>query len=94
MSRNQVLVVTLGLMALHFNLPSFAQEDMSRAAWKARPYPPLPDEVTRKQVVIWSDGTRMAGPLPGRYRVRPSHKWEGEFKKRNFKTHASGYQKC
>ena len=63
MSRNPILAVGLCLLALPFNLPSYAQEDMSRAAWKARPYPPLPDDVARKQVVIWSDGTRMAGDV-------------------------------
>ena len=63
MSRNQIIAVGLCLLALPFNLPSYAQEDMTRAAWKARPYPPLPDDVARKQVVIWSDGTRMAGDV-------------------------------
>lgn len=63
MSRNQILAVGLCLLAPPFNPPSYAQEDMTRAAWKARPYPPLPDDVARKQVVIWSDGTRMAGDV-------------------------------
>ncbi len=51
------------LLALSFTMPAAAQEDMSRSAWKAKAYPALPDDVTRKQVVIWSDGTRMAGDI-------------------------------
>ena len=40
-----------------------AQSDKSRAAAQAQKYPPLPEDVLRKQVMIWSDGTRMAGDV-------------------------------
>jgi dipeptidyl aminopeptidase/acylaminoacyl peptidase len=40
-----------------------AQSDKSRAAAIAQKYPPLPEDVLRKQVIIWSDGTRMAGDV-------------------------------
>ena len=42
---------------------AFAQQGKTRAEAQAQSYPPLPDEVERKQVTIWSDGTRMAGDL-------------------------------
>lgn len=51
------------LLMVSYIMPTAAQEDMSRAAWKARNYPGLPDDISRKQVVIWSDGTRMAGDI-------------------------------
>ena len=40
-----------------------AQDPHSAAAWRAKPYPPLPDDVVRNHVTIWSDGTRMAGDI-------------------------------
>ena len=39
------------------------QSDKSRAAARAQEYPPLPADVVRKPVTIWSDGTRMAGDV-------------------------------
>lgn len=62
-NRKQFLGASVILLALSSILSAAAQEDMSRAAWKAKPYPALPDDVTRKQVSIWSDGTRMAGDV-------------------------------
>ncbi len=38
-------------------------EDRSVAAAKAQQYPPLPENVERRTVTIWSDGTKMAGDL-------------------------------
>lgn len=40
-----------------------AQDDKSLAAARAKAYPALPDDVIRKPVTIWSDGTRMAGDV-------------------------------
>lgn len=57
------LAAAISMLPLLMSSTVEAQEDMSRAAWIAKEYPPLPDDVTRKQVVIWSDGTRMAGDV-------------------------------
>lgn len=38
-----------------------AQLGTTRADWRAKEYPPLPDDVVRTSVTIWSDGTKMAG---------------------------------
>jgi len=63
MNTKRYLTPALFLLGLSLVLPASAQENMSRAAWKAKDYPELPDDVTRKPVVIWSDGTRMAGDV-------------------------------
>ena len=62
-NRKQLLGAVVILLALSGVMSVTAQEEMSRAAWKARSYPELPDDVTRKQVSIWSDGTLMAGDV-------------------------------
>ena len=38
-------------------------EDKSLAAAKSQKYPLLPENVERRAVTIWSDGTKMAGDL-------------------------------
>jgi dipeptidyl aminopeptidase/acylaminoacyl peptidase len=45
------------------NAAAQAQQGKTRAEAQALAYPPLPDNVERKQVTIWSDGTRMAGDV-------------------------------
>ena len=42
---------------------SFAQDGETQAQARTREYPPLREDVERRQVVIWSDGTRMTGDL-------------------------------
>lgn len=42
---------------------AYAQQGSSRAAWKAKDYPALPNDVQRKTVTIWSNGTRMVGDI-------------------------------
>jgi hypothetical protein len=42
---------------------ALAQQGKTRAEAQAQEYPPLADDVERKQVTIWSDGTRMAGDV-------------------------------
>jgi dipeptidyl aminopeptidase/acylaminoacyl peptidase len=68
------LTATTLLVALSFVVPLAAQQDMSRAAWQEKKYPPLPDDVTRKQVTIWSDGTKMAGDVYAPKSVAPGAK--------------------
>ncbi len=51
------------VMAFTFLPAASAQSDKSFTAAKAQTYPPLPADVVRKQVMIWSDGTRMAGDV-------------------------------
>lgn len=43
--------------------PVYAQQGKTIAEAKAAPYPPLAENVERRAVTIWSDGTRMAGDL-------------------------------
>ena len=42
---------------------SFARDGETQAQARAREYPPLTENIERRPVVIWSDGTRMAGDL-------------------------------
>jgi dipeptidyl aminopeptidase/acylaminoacyl peptidase len=64
--RQLLQLIACGLVGLHL-LPwasAPAQEARKTVAQaKARQYPPLPENVERRQVTIWSDGTRMAGDL-------------------------------
>lgn len=46
----------------------------SRAEAKARKYPSLPDNVERRQVTIWSDGTRMAADIYLPKGIKPEDK--------------------
>jgi dipeptidyl aminopeptidase/acylaminoacyl peptidase len=64
MKSMKVLRLLLVLVLLVFLVqPVLAQQGKTRAEAETRKYPPLPDDVERKQVVIWSDGTRMAGDV-------------------------------
>ena len=51
------------LLTFVLTLPSFAQQGKTQAEAKDGKYPLLPAAVERKEVTIWSDGTRMAGDL-------------------------------
>jgi dienelactone hydrolase len=53
-----VFLFVIGLFA-----SQLSADDKSIAAAKAKKYPPLPEDVERRDVVIWSDGTKMAGDL-------------------------------
>ena len=57
----------VGLLLAGFS-PAIAQEGSTRADWQAKAHPPVPDDVIRTSVTIWSDGTRMAGDV-----YRPKH---------------------
>jgi dipeptidyl aminopeptidase/acylaminoacyl peptidase len=51
-----------------------AQQVKTLAAARAAKYPPLPDDVERVSVTIWSDGTRMAGDLYRPKDLKPTDK--------------------
>lgn len=54
-----------------------AQQGKTRAESKADAYPPLPDDVERVSVTIWSDGTRMAGDVYRPKNLKPTDKLPG-----------------
>ena len=51
-----------------------AQQGKTLAESRAAKYPPLPDDVERVAVTIWSDGTRMAGDVYRPKNLRPTDK--------------------
>ena len=51
------------LIAVTLSVSHLAAQDKSLAAAKAQKYRPLPENVERRAVTIWSDGTKMAGDL-------------------------------
>ena len=64
-----VLALTAGLAS-----SSLSADDKSLAAAKAQKYPPLPENVERRAVTIWSDGTKMAGDLYLPKNLKPEDK--------------------
>lgn len=55
---------TIPLLALALCVSSLdAQQGKTLAEARARAYPKVPEDVERRPVTIWSDGTRMAGDL-------------------------------
>ena len=63
---DQFLFLIHAAMAIAFVVggsSTLAQQGTTRADWAAKEYPPLPDDVSRTSVTIWSDGTRMAGDV-------------------------------
>ena len=53
---------------------SFSQDGESQTQARARGFPALPDGVERREVTIWSDGTRMAGDLYLPKNLQPDQK--------------------
>ena len=77
MIKQQQLFWTLALLVeltATFMPSVFAQQDRSYAAAKAQNYPLTPDDVTRKSITIWSDGTRMAGDVYMPKDIKPDAK--------------------
>ncbi len=56
------LIVSL-FVAFLISMPLVSADDKSVAAAKSQKYPPLPANVERRSITIWSDGTKMAGDL-------------------------------
>ena len=55
-------IVILACLAMSATT-ALAQQEKTRAEAIAQPFPPLPEDVARNPVFIWSDGTRMAGDI-------------------------------
>ncbi len=68
------ILALLVVLTATFTPSVFAQQDKSYAAAKAQKSPPIPDDVTRKPVTIWSDGTRMAGDVYMPKDIKPDAK--------------------
>lgn len=68
------MLAVLAAVAAMPTEPVLAQKDTSRAAAIAQQYPAIPDDVTRKSVTIWSDGTRMAGDVYMPKDIKPDDK--------------------
>jgi dipeptidyl aminopeptidase/acylaminoacyl peptidase len=72
----QTLLVLLAVA--HLTGVSFstvcAQQGKSLAESRAVPYPQLPENVERRAVTIWSDGTKMAGDVYRPKNVKPDDK--------------------
>jgi dipeptidyl aminopeptidase/acylaminoacyl peptidase len=67
---------TVGAIFLLFlaTATTSAQQGKTLAESRAAKYPPLPENVERLAVTIWSDGTRMAGDLYRPTNLRPTDK--------------------
>lgn len=65
------------LLSLCTGGAALAQQGKTRAEARAEKYPPLPDDVERTTVTIWSDGTRMAGDVYRPKGLKPDEKLPG-----------------
>jgi dienelactone hydrolase len=66
--------VVVAMLLLYATGTAFAQQGKSLAESRATKYPPLPDDVERISVTIWSDGTRMAGDVYRPRDLKPTDK--------------------
>jgi dipeptidyl aminopeptidase/acylaminoacyl peptidase len=74
-NRMNRIICRLALLSITLSTAAaFAQQGKTRAEAQAQAYPPLPDNVERKQVTIWSDGTRMAGDVYRPKNLNPDEK--------------------
>ena len=71
---NRAACLTFWLSIIVLTPFAVAQQGKTRAEAQAQKYPALPDDVERKQVTIWSDGTRMAGDLYAHKQLKPGEK--------------------
>jgi dipeptidyl aminopeptidase/acylaminoacyl peptidase len=71
---NRAIFLTALLSITLSTAAAFAQQGKTRAEAQAQAYPPLPDDVQRKQVTLWSDGTRMAGDIYRPKYLKPDDK--------------------
>jgi dipeptidyl aminopeptidase/acylaminoacyl peptidase len=69
--RSTILALFLVFLA---TATAWAQQGKTLAESRAAKYPPLPDNVERAAVTIWSDGTRMAGDLYRPKDLKPTDK--------------------
>jgi uncharacterized protein len=71
---NRVIYLTALISVALSNAAAVAQQGKTRAEAQAQAYPPLPENVERKHVTIWSDGTRMAGDVYRPKNLNPDDK--------------------
>ena len=72
---NHLLCTTALLLIACTPVCTFAQQGKTQAEAKAQEYRPLlPENVERRNVTIWSDGTRMAGDLYLPKQIKPEDK--------------------
>jgi len=69
LAKQLCLLIAVTLLTSHLSA-----QDKSQAAAKAQKYPPLPENVQRRAVTIWSDGTRMAGDFYLPKEIKPEDK--------------------
>jgi dipeptidyl aminopeptidase/acylaminoacyl peptidase len=67
----------VAMLLLSATGPASAQQAKTRSESRAATYPPLPDDVERSSVTIWSDGTRMAGDVYRPKNLKPTDKVPG-----------------
>ncbi|HEX3871068.1 MAG TPA: alpha/beta fold hydrolase, partial [Pirellulales bacterium] len=71
---NRMIYLSALLAIALSSATALAQQGKTRAQAQAQEYPPLADNVERKQVTIWSDGTRMAGDVYRPKNLKPDDK--------------------
>lgn len=74
MNRFLCLTFTTLISVAFSTAAALAQQGKTHAEAQAQPYPPLPDNVERKQIIISSDGTRMAGDVYRPKNLNPDDK--------------------
>jgi dipeptidyl aminopeptidase/acylaminoacyl peptidase len=67
-------LATAAVLLLVATGTTFAQPGKTQAEARAAKYPPIPDDVERVAVTIWSDGTRMAGDVYRPKDLKPADK--------------------
>lgn len=73
-ARTLAALLAIAFLAVTSTSSAWAQQGKTLAASRAAPFPPLPKDVERRAVTIWSDGTRMAGDVYRPLAIKPDDK--------------------